>query len=136
MIKKFILFAFLFTGIFSAYSQGQIPPDSVMALLAKGKSYTLVFLKAGKDIPKKGENAQQMQMEHLTNLFTLERQGKISIFGPVVKDEKLRGIIVFNSTDKKYIKDELEKDPYIKAGILKYELLDWFSIPGQRIVRY
>ena len=106
-----------------------------MAKVAKGKLYTLVFLKAGKKIPTKSEMAQQMQIDHLTNLFTMEQEGKISIFGPVVNDEKLRGIIVFNSTDKEYIKKELNNDPYIKGGYLKYELLDWFSIPGQRIVK-
>ena len=106
-----------------------------MAKVAKGRPYTLVFLKSGKRIPTKTEAAQQMQIAHLTHLFTMEQEGKISIFGPVVNDMKLRGIIVFNSTDREYIKKELEEDPYIKAGILRYELLDWFSIPGQRLVK-
>lgn len=50
-----------------------------------------------------------------------------------MKDENLVGIIVFNSTDKDFIKKELNNDPYIRAGYLKYDLLEWFSIPGQRI---
>jgi len=135
MKKKFIVCAVFVLVVMVSYSQELLTPDSVMALVAKGKPYTLVFLKAGKSIPSKGQSAQQMQVEHLTNLFNLERQGKISIFGPVINDTKLRGIIVFNSTDKKYIKAELENDPYIKEGILKYELLDWFSVPGQRLVK-
>jgi len=104
-----------------------------MAKVAKGKIYTLVFLKSGKNIPKKSRAAQQMQIEHLTNLFALEQQPKISIFGPVTNDPKLRGIIVFNTTNKEMIIEELNNDPYIKAGYLKYELPDWFSIPGQKI---
>lgn len=114
-------------------SQSKATVDSVMAKVAKGKIYTLVFLKSGKNIPKKSQAAQQMQIAHLTNLFALEQQGKISIFGPVTNDPKLRGIIVFNTTNKEAIKEELSNDPYIKAGYLKYELLDWFSIPGQKI---
>lgn len=133
MKKIFTVFVILLCCVLSAYSQNKLSPDSVMARIAKGKPYTLVFLKSGRAIPKKGEPAQQMQLDHLTHLFMLEREGKISIFGPVLNDAKLRGIIVFNSTDRAAIKNELENDPYIKAGYLKYELLDWFSIPGQTI---
>src|SRR5215212_3688410 len=131
MKKIFIITAILFFGILSVNAQNTLTGDSVMAILSKGKPYTLVFLKPGKKIPKKGASAQQMQVAHLINLFTLERQGKISIFGPVIKNEDLVGIIVFNSTDRELIKNELKNDPYIKAGYLKYDLLDWFSIPGQ-----
>lgn len=134
MKKEFIITAVLFFGLLSGYSQ-KLTGDSVMARVAKGKPYTLVFLKSGKAIPKKSQSAQQMQIDHLTNLFTMEQEGKISIFGPVINDPKLRGIIVFNSTNRESIIDELNKDPYIKAGYLKYELLDWFSIPGQKLTK-
>ena len=134
MKKELIITALLFFGILSGYSQ-KLTADSVMARVAKGKPYTLVFLKSGKAIPKKSPSAQQMQIDHLTNLFTLEQEGKISIFGPVINDPKLRGIIVFNSTNKEAIINELNNDPYIKSGYLKYELLDWFSIPGQKIAK-
>ena len=135
MKKKLFIISLLFSGLLPVNAQNRLTPDSVMAKVAKGRPYTLVFLKSGKRIPTKTEAAQQMQIVHLTHLFTMEQEGKISIFGPVVNDMKLRGIIVFNSTDREYIKKELEEDPYIKAGILRYELLDWFSIPGQRLVK-
>ena len=133
MKKKLFITAILITGVLAAYCQGNLTPDSVMAKVVKGKMYTLVFLKPGKNIPKKSEADKQMQMDHLIHLFTMEREGKISIFGPVLRNEDLTGIIVFNSTDKEFIKNELKNDPYIKGGYLKYELLDWFSIPGQKI---
>ena len=135
MKKKLFFISVLFCIFPGLHAQNPLTPDSVMARVAKGKPYTLVFLKSGKRIPTKTQEAQQMQIAHLTNLFSLEQQGKISIFGPIVNDIKLRGIIVFNSTDREYIKRELENDPYIKAGYLKYQLLDWFSIPGQKLVR-
>lgn len=133
MKKKLIIIGVLICSILPAYSQNKLTPDSVMSKVAKGKPYTLVFLKAGKSIPKKSQLAQQMQIDHLTNLFTMEQEGTISIFGPVINDPKLRGIIVFNSTDREFIKRALNNDPYIRSGYLKYELLDWFSIPGQKI---
>jgi uncharacterized protein YciI len=130
-MKKILFSVLLLAGFYQGYSQ--IPVDSVMAKIAKGKMYTLVLLKSGRKIPQKSETAKQMQIEHLTHLFTMEQQGKISIFGPVMNDVKIKGILVFNSVNKDLIKNELANDPYIKAGILKYEFLDWFSIPGQKI---
>jgi hypothetical protein len=133
MKKKFVIVIILLFGILLVNAQTKLTVDSVMAKVAKGKNYTLVFLKSGKKIPTKSQAAQQMQVNHLVNLFNMEAEGKISIFGPVTNDPKLRGIIVFNSTDQEYIKSELNKDPYINAGYLKYEMLNWFSIPGQKI---
>jgi hypothetical protein len=135
MKKKIIIIILLLCGILPAYSQNKLRPDTVMARVARGKPYTLVLLKSGKRIPTKTEAAQQMQIDHLTNLFTMEQEGKISIFGPVINEPKLREIIVFNSTDEEYIKKELGNDPYIKGGYLKYDLLNWFSIPGQKLAR-
>ena len=133
-MKKVLLgITLLISVTLSSYSQNKLRPDSVMAMVAKGKPYTLVFLKSGRNVPTKTQAAQQMQIDHLTNLFTMEQEGKISIFGPIINDPKLRGIIVFNSTDLEYIKRELSNDPYIKAGYLKYELQGWFSIPGQKL---
>src|SRR5437870_5531830 len=113
MKKKMILITLLICGMLPAYSQNKLRPDSVMAMVAKGKPYTLVFLKSGKKVPTKTQAAQQMQIDHLTNLFTMEQEGKIYIFGPIINDPKLRGIIVFNSTDLEYVKRELSNDPYI-----------------------
>lgn len=135
MKKRSLITALLFCSVSILYGQSKLTPDSVMAKVAKGKPFTLVFLKSGKKIPTKTQAAQQMQITHLTYLFNLEQEGKISIFGPVINDPKLRGIIVFNTTDKESIKQDLNNDPYIKSGYLKYELLDWFSIPGQRIAK-
>lgn len=133
MKKIFIATAVFFIAVSSVNAQNQLSVDSVMAKVAKGKIYTLVLLKAGKKIPTKNEAAKQMQVNHLVHLFNMEKDGKISIFGPVMNDPKLIGIIVFNSTDKPFVETELGNDPYIKAGYLKYELLSWFSIPGQKL---
>ena len=133
MKKKCLLASIFVSLVFPSFSQNPLTADSVMGKVAKGKLYTLVFLKPGRSIPKKTEADKQMQMNHLIHLFTLEQERKISFFGPVMKNADLTGIIVFNSTDKEFIKQELKNDPYIKAGYLKYELHEWFSIPGQKL---
>jgi uncharacterized protein YciI len=107
-----------------------ISPDSIMQKVATGKPYTLLFSIAAMDAPEDKDLATSLQMGHLAYLFTLEQQGHISIFGPVIDDVRLRGITVFTTTDKEHIKALMADDPYIKGGYLTYELLDWFSIPG------
>lgn len=110
-----------------------ISPDWIMQKVATGKPFTLLFLIAAKDAPEDEALADRLQMGHLAHLFNLEQQGAISIFGPVINDARLRGMVVFNTTDKEQIKALMADDPYIQGGYLAYELLDWFSIPGQTL---
>jgi uncharacterized protein YciI len=110
-----------------------ISPDWIMQKVSTGRPYTIMFLIAAKDAPADEAEAQRLQMGHLAHLFTLEQKGEISVFGPVINDTKLRGVIVFNTTDKERIKGLMVDDPYMLGGYLTYELLDWFSIPGQTL---
>jgi uncharacterized protein YciI len=108
--------------------------DSVMQKVSKGKPYVLVILKAGKALPPDQGLAQKLQSDHLVHLFQLEKDGKISVFGPVTNDTaSVRGIIIFNSPDAAAARKELERDPYISQGYLRYDLYNWFTVPGQQI---
>lgn len=104
-----------------------------MQKVATGKPFTIMLLIAGKEEALDKERADALQIGHLTHLFTLEQEGHISIFGPVLNDARLRGVIVFNTTDKDKINRLMAVDPYIKEGYFAYELLDWYSIPGQKL---
>src|SRR5215203_1459907 len=101
----------------------QFTPEQVMEKVATGKPYTLLFLITGKEPPADEALVNQLQMGHLSHLFTLEQEGKASVFGPV-SDARLRGIIIFNSADKSAIAEWMADDPYIKGGYLTYELYD------------
>lgn len=131
-MKKVIALMSILITSYAATAQA-ITADSVMTKVAKGKPYTLVILKPGIPEPKDEKLVNKMQMDHLINLFQMEKDGKISIFGPVMNDKNLTGIIIFNSTDITAIKKDLDSDPFIKAGYMKYEMYNWFSIPGQKI---
>jgi uncharacterized protein YciI len=116
-----------------AFAQ-QITMDSVMHKVSKGKSYVLVILKKGKALPADQGLVQELQSDHLVHLFQLEKDRKISVFGPVKNDTAaVRGIIIFNTTDTEAARKELESDPYISQGYLRYDLYKWFTIPGQQI---
>lgn len=107
--------------------------ETIMQKVAGGKPYTLLHLLAGKALPEDENLVNQMQLAHLAHLFTLEEQGNISVYGPVVNNTKLRGIIIFNTNDHESIALLMATDPYIRAGYLRYELFDFFSIPGQQL---
>ena len=114
----------------------QISPEDVMQKVSKGKPYTLLFLISGRQLDVEESVINQLQIQHLQHLFTLEKQGKASVFGPVSNDERLRGIIIFNTANKEDISQWMADDPYIKDVYLSYELYDFFTIPGQQMVSY
>jgi uncharacterized protein YciI len=107
--------------------------EAIMEKVAGGKPYTLLHLLPGKALPEDENLVNQLQLAHLAHLFTLEEQGNISVYGPVVNNPDLRGIIVFNTNDHDAIAMLMATDPYIQAGYLRYELFDFFSIPGQQL---
>src|SRR5215207_4573758 len=95
--------------------------EEIMQKVAVGKPFTLLILFSG-DIPAPDDEqlVNQLQMEHLAHLFEMESQGKSCVFGPVSNDDMLKGIIVFNTTDKDQIHQWMADDPWIKRGHLKY----------------
>lgn len=108
-------------------------PEEIMEKVSVGKPFTLLILFAGDPVPDDDALVSQMQLEHLAHLFRLEEEGKSCVFGPISNHEELHGIIIFNTTNREEIHQWMADDPYIKAGHLKYELYDWFTIPGQKI---
>lgn len=111
----------------------QITPEWIMSKVATGKPFSLVLLKSGLPAPVDKDEATRAQMQHLAYLFKLEQQNDISIFGPVMNDAVLEGILIFNHTDKQKVSALMDGDPHVKAGRLLYEVYDFFTIPGQRI---
>ena len=111
-----------------------ISPQEIMQKVSKGKPYTLLLLKTGEALPEDETLKKELQMGHLALLFNMEKEGLISVFGPINEGGELEGIIVFNTTDLEEVKSLMSTDPYVKDGFLKYELFQFFSIPGQRLV--
>ena len=126
----------IFLSVFSyvpVLSQ-KLTMDSVMQKVSKGKPYVLVILTTGKPLPSDQGVVQKLQSGHLVHLFQLEKDRKISVFGPVTNDTaSVRGIIIFNNPDVEAARTELDRDPYISQGYLRYDLYNWFTIPGQQI---
>jgi hypothetical protein len=127
-MKQFIT-VFLILISFSGYSQ-EVNDKYVQEQISRGANYSLVFFKDGR--VKEDESSKLLKMDHLKNLFRMERDQTISVFGPL-EHEKYRGVIVFNTNDTLMIKKELSKDPFIAKGYMDYEIIPFFSIPGQSL---
>lgn len=111
-----------------------LTPDEVMMKVATGKPFLVLLLTTGPTPPPAdAEEAGRLQMAHLQHLFALHASGRSCIFGPMTTDERLRGIIIFNTTDKEAVREWMADDPWIRGGYLDYELYDWFTLPGMKI---
>jgi len=108
----------------------QITDESIQKTTGKGKQYCLRLYKAGPRQDQPPAEADRIQMEHLRYLFQLRSEGKVVINGPIIDDPELRGMAIFNTTDKQEVKRLADGDPAVKAGRLVYEIYDWFGLPG------
>jgi uncharacterized protein len=109
----------------------QITDEFVRQKVASGKQYCLRIYKAGPHRNQPPAEAEQIQMEHLRYLLQLHAEGTLLINGPIVDDPVLKGMSIFNTTDREEVKRLSEADPAVKAGRLVYEIYSWFGVPGQ-----
>lgn len=77
------------------------------------------------------EEAERTQAAHLGNLADLGRRGKMFIAGPVDQAPGgLRGICVMNTETLEEARELMEKDPAVKIGRLKVDVLTWYVPKG------
>jgi uncharacterized protein YciI len=107
---------------------------TLQEILAKGKQYTLVFLKKGPHYdmldPKE---LQQNQTQHLEYLLGLREKGILCINGPVTDECDIVGVSIYNSQHKDEIEALVSNDPGVKSGRFVYEIHTWFSFPGDKL---
>ena len=109
--------------------------DIVQDAIAQGKEYCLFLYKSGPTRDQPPEEAKKIQSEHLFYLFRLRSSGKLILNGPVLSEGELRGIGIFDTKDRNEAAALLESDPAIRSGRLRYEVYDWFGIPGDTLPR-
>lgn len=112
----------------------EITPSYIASKISKGKTYILVFKKVGPKRDQPEEEANQIQQAHLKHLFELKEKGIILINGPVLDHPEIKGISIFNSSDKDEVLTLANRDPAVIAGRLVNEVYEWFGIPGSALV--
>ena len=112
----------------------EITPAYIRDQISKGKKYIIVFKKIG---PRRGqteEEANEIHQAHLMHLFTLKEQGIILLNGPVLDHPEIKGISIFNSSDKNEVPELANQDPAAIAGRLVNEAYEWFGIPEKNVI--
>lgn len=91
------------------------------------KSYVLVLLKRGPNRTQDSTTRAHLQAAHMANIVRLAAEGKLVLAGPMMSDEDIRGIYIFNVPTIEEAKKLTESDPAIQAGSLIMEMHPWYG---------
>jgi uncharacterized protein len=125
----FILF-FAFVSGFTQTTNPNYDPELAKKLGADPygmKSYVLVMLKTGTNTTTEKAYIDSCFTGHMDNINRLAKEGKLVVAGPMGKNEQsYRGIFILNIPFKESAA-LLQTDPAIHAGLLGYEIYQWYG---------
>jgi len=111
-------------------NKAQVNDELVNKTIASGRKYCVRLYKSGPNRNQADEDAEKIQAEHQRYLMQLRLDGILLIGGPVVDDSELKGVGIFNTSDKEEVKRLSDNDPAVMTGRLVYEIYHWFGLPG------
>lgn len=107
-----------------------ITDEYMREMLTKTRQYCVVILKAG---PKKHEEGvEKIIWEHGRRNFTLRAEGVLPIVCPVSDGSDVSGIGIFNASLEE-VKQIMDEDPGVKAGVFVYEAHMCRGFPGSSL---
>ncbi len=125
----YLVAIFFALPIFTTVSRGE---DSTS--LTEGlKTYYLVFLMKGENRSHSPKEADKIQAAHLEHLGKMHKEGKLAIAGPLLDDQDLRGICIYDVKTMEEARKLSEADPAVKAGRLRVEVHPWMSKQGAKL---
>lgn len=102
--------------------------DSLKADERGMKMYQFVILKTGAATIADKDSVRQIFAGHMQNIGQLVKDGYLVVAGPFGKnDQQYRGLFILNAKNKEEAEKLLATDPAVKAGLLAYEILDWYG---------
>ncbi len=104
--------------------------SDIATRVAANRWFWLLLLRPGPDRTQDDETAEQIQRAHLAHLFRLEAEGRLTLFGPVLDLDDLRGIGVLTVPTRAEAEALVAEDPAVLAGRLVLEVRPWFALPG------
>lgn len=107
-----------------------VTDDQMRQRIAQAKEYCVVILKAGPDRHKNG--VETVIREHARRNFTLRDEGVLSIVCPIADGSDVSGIGIFNAGIDR-VREIMDDDPAVRAGIFVYEVHRCRSFPGDRL---
>ena len=94
------------------------------------KEYYLVFLKEGSHRNQDSATAADIQSRHLEYLTKMYDDDKMSICGPLMDENDIKGMCVYHVGSIDEAKRLAEDDPAVKSGRLIVEVHPWYSAKG------
>lgn len=107
-----------------------ITNEYMQEMMTRTRNYNLVILKKGLNYDQ--PDARSVIWEHGKRNFQLRADGKLSIVCPVTDSGDVRGVGIFN-VDELELKQIMDDDPGVKAGIFVYEIHSIRSFPGDKL---
>jgi hypothetical protein len=109
----------------------EISDDDMRKALGGARDYVLVLLRPGPRYTAREvrppEDARLI-WEHGRRNFELRAAGKMLLVGPASGPD-IVGLSVFGIGVAE-VRELMDQDPAIRAGLLVYETMDWMSFPG------
>lgn len=131
---RFIFFSLLLicTAFAKAQSSNSIYDQTLADSLGADdygmKMYVFVALTTGDVKITDPDSSKALMSGHLSNINRLVKEGKLIIGGPYGKNDlNFRGLFIFNSSDTTEVKQLLQTDPAIAAGVFDTEIIPWYG---------
>ena len=112
-----------------------ISDDEMQARLETVRPYVTVFLKKGPAyLPPESRPPEQAKIvwEHGRRNMQLHDEGKMAIVGPLKGAGEIVGMCIF-SVPEEEVRDLMDSDGAVEAGVFVYEIVTLFGKPGQSL---
>src|SRR5258708_38571893 len=107
-----------------------ITNEFMLQMLPTARNYCVVILQAG---PKRHEDGvEKIIWEHGRRNFALRADGVLAIVCPVADGSNVTGIGIFNASIEE-VKQIMDEDPGVKAGVFVYEVHVCRGFPGDSL---
>ena len=97
------------------------------------KKYYFCMLAGGPSQAQSPEEVTGIQKGHMAHLKMLGDTKKICMAGPFNGHDEYRGIVIFNTTTREEAVELMNMDPAVKAGRLKFEIVEWWAAKGAKL---
>ena len=108
----------------------EISDEYMKEMMLKTKEYTVVILKATSKLQYPG--TEKIVWEHGRRNFQLRDKGILSIVCPIRDGSEVSGVGIFNGSPNE-VKNVIDGDPGVKAGLFTYEIHSTRSFPGDSL---
>ncbi|HEX4213158.1 MAG TPA: hypothetical protein VIA06_07525 [Candidatus Dormibacteraeota bacterium] len=108
----------------------EITDETMRSALATVRGYTVVLLKDGPN--RHMDGVERIVWEHGRRNFSHRADGLLSIVCPVADDTSLCGVGIYDA-DPDRVRELMEEDPGVRAGVFTYEIHPVRSFPGDTL---